>query len=174
MYLGRIVEIGPAEEIFADPQHPYTQALLRAIPEPDPARGVPRDLPRGEIPDAARPPLGCSFHPRCPEAFGRCGWEARDLRTLLEQRWLELAPEASAREKALFADLEALAADGLSTVAIAPGRGHTPEDVLEYLRHLREEATEPNRVNRSGAVWSRCMPKTAGPWWSSPHRVTRA
>ena len=79
MYLGRIVEIGPAEAIYADPKHPYTQALLRAIPEPDPARAVPRDLPRGEVPDAASPPLGCSFHPRCPRAFEPCGWESRPL-----------------------------------------------------------------------------------------------
>ena len=66
LYLGRIVEIGPSEAIYEDPKHPYTKALLRAIPEPDPRRSVPRDLPRGEVPDAARPPLGCSFHPRCP------------------------------------------------------------------------------------------------------------
>ena len=68
MYLGRVVEIGPTEEIFANPRHPYTKALLAAIPEPDPDKTVPRDLPRGEIPDAAAPPLGCAFHPRCPEA----------------------------------------------------------------------------------------------------------
>ncbi len=79
LYLGRIVEIGPSEAIYEDPKHPYTKALLRAIPEPDPRRSVPRDLPRGEVPDAARPPLGCSFHPRCPAAFEVCGWESRDL-----------------------------------------------------------------------------------------------
>ena len=70
LYLGRIVEIGPSEVIYEDPKHPYTKALLRAIPEPDPRRSVPRDLPRGEVPDAARPPRGCSFHPRCPRVRG--------------------------------------------------------------------------------------------------------
>src|SRR5437870_4635015 len=106
MYLGRIVEIGPADAIYADPKHPYTQALLRAIPEPDPARAVARDLPRGEVPDAASPPLGCPFHPRCPRAFEPCGWESRDLRNLLEERWARLAGEARVEEEqALVGDL---------------------------------------------------------------------
>ena len=87
LYLGRVVEIGPSEAIYSDPKHPYTKALLRAIPDPDPRRNVPRDLPPGEVPDAARPPLGCAFHPRCPLAFEVCGWETRDLRELLESRW---------------------------------------------------------------------------------------
>ena len=66
MYLGRIVEIGETAEIFANPKHPYTKALLAAIPDPDPERSIPRDLLKGEIPDAAEPPSGCAFHPRCP------------------------------------------------------------------------------------------------------------
>ncbi|HJQ42356.1 MAG TPA: ABC transporter ATP-binding protein, partial [Jatrophihabitantaceae bacterium] len=90
MYLGKIVEIGPVSEIFENPRHPYTKALLRAVPDPDPSRAVARDLPRGEIPDAADPPLGCSFHPRCPSAFGPCGWEPRDVRMVLEQRWTQV------------------------------------------------------------------------------------
>jgi peptide/nickel transport system ATP-binding protein len=110
LYLGRIVEIGPSDVIYEDPKHPYTKALLRAIPEPDPLRSVPRDLPRGEVPDAARPPRGCSFHPRCPAAFEVCGWEPRDLGDLLEARWA-LQPEVEYEaERAIVGDLSVLAA----------------------------------------------------------------
>ncbi len=108
MYLGRIVEIGPTEEIFADPKHPYTKALLKAIPEPDPRRMVPRDIPRGEIPDAASPPLGCAFHPRCPEAVAECGWESRDLRNLLEEHWTRQDPSVYEVERDLVGDLDLL------------------------------------------------------------------
>ena len=108
LYLGRIVEIGPSAGIYEDPKHPYTKALLRAIPEPDPLRTVPRDLPRGEVPDAARPPLGCSFHPRCPEAFEVCGWESRDLRDLLEARWALQEEAQYEAERSLLGDLDVL------------------------------------------------------------------
>ncbi len=108
LYLGRIVEIGPSRAIYESPKHPYTQALLRAIPQPDPRRQVPRDLPRGEVPDASRPPLGCSFHPRCPFAFEVCGWEARDLADLLGRRWARLGEQAYEEERALLGDLSLL------------------------------------------------------------------
>ncbi|MGH7071673.1 MAG: ABC transporter ATP-binding protein [Acetobacteraceae bacterium] len=101
MYLGRIVEIGPAHAIYRNPLHPYTKALLKAIPDPDPNRSLPRDLPRGEVPDAARPPLGCAFHPRCEAAFAPCGWEARDLIDLLEARWSRMAEAEHETERAM-------------------------------------------------------------------------
>jgi peptide/nickel transport system ATP-binding protein len=113
MYLGRIVEIGPAEQIYADPKHPYTRSLLAAIPEPDPRRAAPRDLPRGEVPDAASPPLGCSFHPRCPAAFAPCGWEARDLTALLEQRWTNVSEQQYEQERAAVGDPAAVDDAGL-------------------------------------------------------------
>ena len=66
MYLGELVEMAPTEELFANPQHPYTEALLASIPDPDPrSRGGAVEL-TGDVPDPSAPPSGCSFHPRCP------------------------------------------------------------------------------------------------------------
>ena len=101
LYLGKIVEIGSAAEIFANPRHPYTQALLKAIPDVSTVGAPPAELPRGEIPDAARPPQGCPFHPRCPKAFRVCGWEARDLKVVLEERWTTVDIASYERESAL-------------------------------------------------------------------------
>ena len=139
MYLGRIVEIGPTEEIFADPKHPYTKALLKAIPDIDPERQIARDLPRGEIPDAAVPPLGCSFHPRCPVAVAECGWESRDLRVLLESHWLRQHPDVYEREKELVGDLDEL--DSPGTEVTVGSRG-TAAEVKAMLDGIRDEDPE--------------------------------
>jgi peptide/nickel transport system ATP-binding protein len=72
MYLGRIVELAGRDELFARPHHPYTQALLAAVPVPDPTARQPKALPGGEIPSAIDPPQGCHFHPRCPYATDAC------------------------------------------------------------------------------------------------------
>lgn len=71
MYLGRIVEIAPTEELFKAPQHPYTRMLLDAVPDLA-MTGRPRKMIEGEIPNPISPPPGCTFHPRCPLAFGPC------------------------------------------------------------------------------------------------------
>ncbi|WP_121742227.1 ABC transporter ATP-binding protein [Natronorubrum halophilum] len=69
MYLGEFVEVGPTEELFSNPQHPYTRALLSAIPTPDPTdRGLGVEL-KGDVPDPSAPPTGCRFHTRCPEVI---------------------------------------------------------------------------------------------------------
>ena len=74
MYLGRVVEIGPAAAVLAEPRHPYTRALLEAVPRIDPAvAGRARPVLPGEVPDATDVPGGCRFHPRCPAAFAPCG-----------------------------------------------------------------------------------------------------
>jgi peptide/nickel transport system ATP-binding protein len=142
MYLGRIVEIGPTEVIFADPKHPYTVSLLKAIPDPDPSRTIPRDVPRGEVPDAITPPLGCTFHPRCPKAFEVCGWESRDLRDLLENRWTGMGEDFEV-EREVVGDLEELER-AEPRARVPSGRHHGGEDVLDLLRRVRSaDPTEP-------------------------------
>jgi peptide/nickel transport system ATP-binding protein len=79
MYLGRVVEIAPTAELFKNPRHPYTQALLASVLTPEPGLGLP-DLGLGlSFPDPLHPPSGCTFHPRCPQATAECSTRAPEL-----------------------------------------------------------------------------------------------
>jgi oligopeptide transport system ATP-binding protein len=80
MYLGRIVEMADKRSLFMDPQHPYTEALLSAVPVPDPAVQSKRIILQGELPSPMKPPSGCHFHTRCPYAQARCRVETPRVR----------------------------------------------------------------------------------------------
>jgi peptide/nickel transport system ATP-binding protein len=80
MYVGKVVELAPTDELFRQPKHPYTEALMSAIPKPDPRLRSKRIILEGEIADPANPPSGCYFHPRCPYAQERCKVETPALR----------------------------------------------------------------------------------------------
>jgi dipeptide transport system ATP-binding protein len=82
MYLGKPVEHASREELFANPRHPYTQALLSATPVPDPARQKQRIVLKGEMPSPINPPSGCTFHPRCPIAVARCKTDVPETRAV--------------------------------------------------------------------------------------------
>ena len=128
MYLGRIVEIGPKDDVFANPRHPYTRVLLSAIPRPDPHRKLARSAaqgdPGGDMPSPANVPPGCRFHTRCPFAIDRCRTEdpalhdiepghfsachlAEDLPPMPAAEAAQAATPAAARRLALYADRRA-------------------------------------------------------------------
>jgi peptide/nickel transport system ATP-binding protein len=86
MYVGKLVELAKTDDLFREPKHPYTEALMSAIPKPDPRLRSKRIILEGEIADPARPPSGCYFHPRCPYAKERCKVETPALRPVGNDR----------------------------------------------------------------------------------------
>jgi oligopeptide/dipeptide ABC transporter ATP-binding protein len=123
MYLGKIVEEGTAEQVIANPKHPYTQALISVVPSPDPRHDVKRTILRGERPDPVDIPTGCRFHPRCPMAFERCGWNgsevAAELQTVLAGA---NGPQAVVRDA------------GEARVIATPTPPAAPTDLAEHIR----------------------------------------
>ena len=104
MYLGRFVETGTAEDVFARPLHPYTRALLSAVPVPVVRERVRGPVTGGDVPSPLAPPTGCHFHPRCPHAVERCqhavpGVETEGTRTVACHRWREIETATSALPK---------------------------------------------------------------------------
>ncbi len=79
MYLGRVVEVAESQAMYKKPMHPYTQALISAIPEPDPAMEKEKQVLEGDVPSPIKPPLGCHFHPRCPHAREKCKIDTPEL-----------------------------------------------------------------------------------------------
>jgi oligopeptide/dipeptide ABC transporter ATP-binding protein len=99
MYLGHLMEVGGADEVYAHPRHPYTRALIAAIPEPEPSRrGRRRMVLEGDVPSPIHPPSGCVFHTRCPHAEARCRAEVPELRTVI-------ASDGAAQQLACHFDL---------------------------------------------------------------------
>jgi oligopeptide transport system ATP-binding protein len=90
MYLGKVVELADCDELYGNPLHPYTQALLAAVPVPDPEieRNRVHQIVKGEVPSPINPPSGCVFHPRCPRATGECAKSIPDFRELRPGHWV--------------------------------------------------------------------------------------
>jgi len=85
LYLGKVAELGPLKQVYRNYGHPYTRALLKAVPVPDPKHRHTEEMPSGEIPSAINPPSGCRFHPRCPIARPNCAVDIPPLRELRPQ-----------------------------------------------------------------------------------------
>jgi peptide/nickel transport system ATP-binding protein len=100
MYLGKIVEVAPKRQIFAAPRHPYTKALLSAVPVPEPGVARAPMILKGDVPSPVNPPKGCRFHTRCPFVFDRCRSEEPQLRSVADDQWvachLDALPETPA------------------------------------------------------------------------------
>jgi len=138
MYLGKIVEIAGTDKVIFTPKHPYTQALLSAVPVPDPEHRHGRIRIAGEIPSAIDIPLGCRFRPRCPARFESCGWEAKDLIDYLTDEEHAMNPG-----NPLERHIASLDPYGFALV-VRIKEGGNPGAVLDYVRSTTERLRDTN------------------------------
>ncbi len=139
MYLGRVSEAGPTDELFASPLHPYTEALLGASPDLDAEDGGFRGL-EGAVPDPARPPSGCRFHTRCTYATPQCGWEVDDVVLQLEDMpTLFDRLEAVERRSPFDADLRFEDSAAAAELVAALGSDAVPQAMREASTELKAE-----------------------------------
>jgi|GEM_PF-459392 len=132
MYLGKIVEEGPTQEIIRNPRHPYTKALVSVVPVPDPDRRRERIILKGERPDPSNVPPGCRFHPRCPVAFEKCGWTADEVAAELK---------GVTMEKPVGVSLEDIRVEGPPSLTIRAASG----GVDAWLRNQIDAHSEESR-----------------------------
>ena len=145
MYLGKVVELAETDRLFTDMLHPYTKALLSAIPVPDPKTKIERVVLEGEIPSPSDPPKGCHFHPRCPVALPVCGWSPRDLsaplQTMFDQfRNPEIARLPDVSEIVVDEDENSVEINFVSTVS-------SSDEMVDIIKKVVEkEQALPNGV----------------------------
>ena len=120
------MEIGTTEQVIGRPKHPYTKALISVVPSPDPRHKVERIILKGERPDPVDIPTGCRFHPRCPLAFEKCGWSAREVAEEL----------GDLQASGLFAGAGSIEAQGVTAVRLLPAAAVASEALAQGLRSL--------------------------------------
>lgn len=146
MYLGKIMEIGPTEAIIEEQKHPYTQLLLSAVPNPDMETQRQKVDARGEIPDAIDLPNGCRFHARCRHAMKHCGWEGKDVESLIEKRKLALEIEKNPNqaEQKILSSIKEIKHHEASISIIFNTQHPINDENKSYFKRLIEEA--PNTM----------------------------
>ena len=143
MYVGKIVESGSTEDIFTEPLHPYTKALLSAVPVPDPDVQIHQIVLKGDVPSPANPPAGCRFHPRCPDAFERCGWTPPEVIAALDGSMKAREAKGSLDPRMVR---EVTVEASRVRLAVEPGQG---EPIRAFVQKIVEEDREEFRGYRA-------------------------
>ncbi|MDA8054777.1 MAG: ABC transporter ATP-binding protein [Thermoplasmatales archaeon] len=143
MYLGKIVELTETERLFTNMLHPYTEALLSAIPLPDPKVSKSRIVLEGEVPSPANPPKGCYFHPRCKYAMTNCGWSPRDMVLPLQELLEPLRVKSS---DLIPTTKEILTDEANNTVELIFESAVTPAQFETFKNFIAEAAAKSNGV----------------------------